>query len=224
MSGGDGHPGFSAVLLAGGRSVRMGQDKAEIILPDGRPLWRRQLDDVLRPLGPAEIFFSGPVRAGLPAEVRVLTDATPGLGPLSGLAAALGAASTTTGVSLVVVLAVDLPAMTAGFFRDRLLPICTPLRGAVPVGAAGHFEPLAAVYPCAAHGLAMEHLRGANRSLRAFVQAAQAAGLVEPWGPDGTAAALFTNWNTPQDVAGRPPGDEPTRSWTDKSHRQTVRR
>ncbi len=188
---------LSAVLLAGGRSSRMGRDKAEMVLPDGRPLWRRQLDDVLRPLGPAEIFLSGPPRAGLPADVCALPDAMPGLGPLAGIAAALGAA----GSPLVVVLAVDLPAMTAGFFRERLLPRCEPGRGAVGVGTNGFFEPLAAVYPRAAHGLAGERLRGADRSLQGLLRDAVAAGLITPVELQPRDAAQFVNWNRPEDVS-----------------------
>ena len=58
---------FAAVLLAGGRSRRMGRDKALLPLPDGRLLWERQLDVLLRELGPAKLFLSGPRRAGFPA-------------------------------------------------------------------------------------------------------------------------------------------------------------
>ena len=47
---------FSAVLLAAGRSTRMGIDKA-LIEVSGRPLWSRQRD-VLADAGAAEIFLS----------------------------------------------------------------------------------------------------------------------------------------------------------------------
>ena len=188
---------LTAVLLAGGRSSRMGRDKAEIHLPDGRPLWRRQLEDVLRPLGPVEIFLSGPAREGLPADVRVLPDAVPGLGPLSGLATALGEAVT----PLVAVLAVDLPGMSARFFRERLLPACTPERGAVGIGANGFFEPLAAVYPSAAHRLVVEHLWGTDRSMQNLVRAAVAMELVTPVELHSDDMTRFINWNRPEDLA-----------------------
>ena len=188
------HPAFSAVLLAGGRSSRMGgRDKAEILLPDGRPLWRRQLEDVLRPLGPAEIFLSGPPRGGVPGDVRVLPDAAPGLGPLSGVAAALAAAES----SLVVVLAVDLPGMTAEFFRARLLPVVTPERGAAGVDGGGFYEPLAALYPRAAHGLALGRLRGTDRSLQGFVRETVRLGMLAAVPLHAGDAARFANWNRP---------------------------
>ena len=174
----------------------MGRDKAEIILPDGRPLWQRQLEDVLRPLGPAEVFLSGPSRAGLPEDVRLLPDATPGLGPLSGIAAALGAAT----APLVVVLAVDLPAMTPEFFQSLLLPGCTREAGVVGVATDGFYEPLSALYPRAALGLAVERLRGSDRSLQGFAREAIRLGMLTPASLRPGDAARFTNWNRPEDT------------------------
>lgn len=188
---------FSAVLLAGGRSSRMGRDKAEILLPGGRPLWCRQLDDVLRPLNPAEVFLSGPARAGLPPDVRALADDLPGLGPLSGIAAALGAIRT----PLLIVLAVDLPLMTPTFFQERLFPVCGPGRGAVGRNHDGYFEPLAAVYPRTAYQLALERLRGGkDLSLQAFVRATVTAGLITPAALHADDSDRFINWNRPEDV------------------------
>ena len=48
---------FSAALLAGGRSSRMGRDKAFLEI-DGVPLWQRQLQ-TLRELGPSKSFLAG---------------------------------------------------------------------------------------------------------------------------------------------------------------------
>ncbi|MEP6699521.1 MAG: NTP transferase domain-containing protein, partial [Verrucomicrobiota bacterium] len=79
---------FSAVLLAGGESRRMGRDKTTIIF-DGQPLWLRQLE-VLRGLHPEKIFVSArtdpPWR---PIEIELLLDEPPSRGPLSGLTRAL---------------------------------------------------------------------------------------------------------------------------------------
>ena len=48
---------FSAVILAGGRSQRMGQDKAWLRL-NGKPLIERQIE-LVRELGAEEVFISG---------------------------------------------------------------------------------------------------------------------------------------------------------------------
>ncbi len=187
---------FAAVLLAGGLSRRMGRDKALLPLPDGRLLWQRQLD-VLRALEPAELFFSGPAREGFPPDVPLLPDATPGLGPLSGIAAALAAMRS----PLLVVLAVDLPRMTTGFLRG-LLAISREDSGVVPMhGTSGFYEPLAAVYPSSARALATARLAGENRSLQAFVRAAVSAGRLQQWSLDRPAdLQCLTNWNTPADA------------------------
>ena len=81
---------FAAVLVAGGRSRRMGRDKALLRLRDGRLLWERQLK-ILQSLGPGELFVSGPARDGFPADVVLLADERPDYGPLSGIVAALEA-------------------------------------------------------------------------------------------------------------------------------------
>src|SRR5205823_5696774 len=103
-------PAFSAVLLAGGASRRMGMDKALLRAPDGdsspQLLWQRQLQ-TLRALEPAEILISGPPRPGFPAGVPCIRDRLPGCGPLGGLATCLARVAT----PWLLVLAIDLPLM-----------------------------------------------------------------------------------------------------------------
>ena len=75
---------FSAVILAGGQSRRMGRDKAWLPL-DGQPLLARQIE-LVRELAPEELFISGRsdtdyTRLGCP----VLTDEFTDAGPLAGL-------------------------------------------------------------------------------------------------------------------------------------------
>ena len=79
---------ISAVLLAGGKSRRMGQDKAKLIFR-GQPLWQIQLD-LLRKLEPEEIFVSARTDpAWRPLGVQFVSDEAPSRGPLSGLSATL---------------------------------------------------------------------------------------------------------------------------------------
>jgi molybdopterin-guanine dinucleotide biosynthesis protein A len=146
---------FAAVVLAGGRSTRMGTDKA-FLEWQGRRLLDRQLD-LLRSLEPVQLFVAG--RAGVDytaTGARVVCDAIPDLGPLGGLAAALEAAT----APFLLVLAVDLPAMTPDFLRG-LLVRCRSGVGAVAHTAAG-WEPLAAVYPREILPLVRRSWHGAN--------------------------------------------------------------
>ena len=183
---------FSALLLAGGQSRRMGRDKALLPLPDGQPLWRRQFA-VLEALEPREIFLSGPPREGFPAALRLLDDEAPGLGPLAGLVAALRVMRSPS----LVVLAVDLPAMQADYLA-RLCALSRPGCGVAPRRGEFH-EPLAAVYPRDCLALAEERLHGADRSLQAFVRLARQAGLVQSVEVAETELPMFVNWNSPAD-------------------------
>ena len=183
-------PPFAAVLLAGGSSRRMGRDKALLPLGDGRLLWQRQLD-VLRQLGPAELFVSGPRREGFPPELVCLQDEQPGRGPLGGIASALGAMS----VARLVVLAIDLPLMPPEFLRV-LLERAADSHGIVPRHpASGLYEPLAAVYPSACLALARARLDGVDWSLQRFVQAA--GNCLRDYEIAIGEEAIFANWNEP---------------------------
>lgn len=172
----------------------MGRDKALLPLPGGGLLWQRQLG-MLRSLGPAELFISGPARAGFPGDVRLLADDQPGLGPLSGIAAALAAMR----APLLLVLAVDLPTMEADFLRG-LLTCSEPGAGTVPLGE--FYEPLAAVYPRECLKIARERLQDGRLALQGFVRSAGSLLRPRPIAPGER--ALFVNWNEPGDHGNRP--------------------
>lgn len=184
-------PPFCAVLLAGGRSTRMGRDKAGLMV-DGAPLWQRQLA-TLRALAPRELFISG--RRDGPyagAGIEIVEDETPGLGPLGGIATALRHAR----ADRVLVLAIDLPAMTSDFLGT----LVNTGRGCLPHDGA-HFEPLAAVYPRSALALADEQLRAGDRTMQRFAQRLADAGLADIRKIPAADARLFRNLNRPEDLA-----------------------
>jgi len=186
---------LSAVLLAGGKSERMGQDKALLRLPGcGLLLWQRQLR-VLEELDPQEILWSGPERPGLPEHIRVVTDTIRTAGPLAGVCACLRQAA----AELVVVLAVDLPHMDAAYLKS-LLCRCTPVRGVVPQ-LGDEFEPLAAVYPAMLRSLAADRLRQGRYAMQDFVHEAVRRELMEIVPVGAEDAAKFTNLNSPQDLS-----------------------
>ncbi len=190
----------AAVLLAGGKSSRMGRDKSALIV-NGEPLWQRQLA-VLRATEPAELFISGK-SDGPYADcgVEILADEIPDCGPLGGIATALRRCTS----DMLLVLAVDMPAMTAEFLRSLLEESQRAAKGVVPsvaalVRARANFEPLAAVYPRAALAIADECLRTGERKLETFIRKLKANQLVSVQSVAEEKAALFTNWNEPEDV------------------------
>lgn len=182
---------FSALVLAGGRSTRMGADKA-LLEVGGIPLWKKQRD-VLAAAGAAELLLSArpehewSYRAdGFSA---LLHDAYPDCGPIMGVTAGLERASQ----SHVAVLAIDLPDMAVEWFTRRLAE-CDHKVGAV--GRRGKFfEPLAAIYPTEMKWLAWDAIGADNYSLQALLAAAEKQGLVRVHEITDEEARWFRNWN-----------------------------
>ncbi len=132
--------GFSGVVLAGGRSSRMGVDKA-LVAVDGVPmaeLARRALVGA----GAAELVAVG---GDLPAlgEMGFVghPDDHPGAGPLGGILTALRVATHDP----VVVLACDLPLVDAAGITEVLAALGPADDAAVPE-RSGRLEPLHAAY------------------------------------------------------------------------------
>ena len=187
---------LSAVILAGGQSTRMGRDKAWVELA-GRPLIARALS-TLRTSGIEEIYISGRAAADYSAlRCPVLLDRESGSGPLAGIERALD----TTAAPLVLVLAVDLPHMTAAFFR-KLAGRCGPLAGVVPE-LNGELEPLAAIYPKRCHSIALGCMLKRRLAAGDFAGACLRERAVRAFPVVPGDAACFKNWNTPADVAAK---------------------
>jgi molybdopterin-guanine dinucleotide biosynthesis protein A len=186
----------SGVVLAGGKSSRMGCDKGSLLV-SGETLLFRQLR-LLAEAGCDELLVSAadsPLKIPTPSpSVRVLSDKIPEAGPLAGIESALAAA----GHDRVLVVAVDLPAMSTTLLR-RLLALTTPGVGLVPV-LAGRFEPLVAVYPREAHPEALARLSRGELALQPFVRAGLAAGWLREYAVPVVDEVCFTNWNRPEDL------------------------
>ena len=190
----------TAVLLAGGKSSRMGREKSALLV-NGEPLWERQLS-VLRATDPADLLISGKSDGPYAnCGVEILTDEFPDCGPLGGIATALHRCK----CNRLLVLAVDMPAMNAEFLRALIEESQRIKKGVIPsLPAEGsrraHFEPLAAVYPQAALAIANECLRDGEYRVESFVRRLQAERLIEASLVKSGDAALFANWNVPTDL------------------------
>jgi molybdopterin-guanine dinucleotide biosynthesis protein A len=172
----------------------MGRDKALLpVVGTGELLWQRQLR-VLNELQPKELFWSGPVREGMPAHVHVVADVVPDAGPLAGISACLGAMRS----DLLIVLAVDLPQMTS-VYLSRVLGLCSTDCGMV-AKHGDFYEPLAAVYPKMISCLADEHLRDGRNALQDFVSAGLQRRLMESFELEPEDEIFFKNVNRPEDL------------------------
>jgi len=130
------------MILAGGESRRLGQDKAEIRI-GGEALWQRQAR-VLRSAGADRIAIVRRPGQPAPAGLDCQRDLGRNAGPIAGLHAALQAGTS----PWTAVLAVDMPGIDADWFH-RLRAFCRSGVGAVARHAEA-FEPLAAIYPAEA--------------------------------------------------------------------------
>ena len=159
----------SAVLLAGGESLRMGKDKAAILFR-GKALWQHQIE-VLRKVAPAEILLSARTNpVWRPADIGFVADEPPSRGPLSGLAASL---ESIRGTHLLA-LAIDMPFMTESYLAF-LCDQITAGQGIVPkIGT--RFEPLTAIYPREAAVELRNGLAGTDFSLQRVVRSLIDAG------------------------------------------------
>lgn len=141
---------FAGAVLTGGRSRRMGRDKA--LLPVDGTAMARRVADALRRAGADPVVAVGGDQAALAAlGLDWRRDRYPGEGPLGGLLSAFDALP---GVDVVAVVATDLPALTAEVVgavlveldahdvalarTDRLEPLCGVwrARSAPVLGAA----------------------------------------------------------------------------------------
>jgi molybdopterin-guanine dinucleotide biosynthesis protein A len=120
---------FSAALLAGGRSTRMGRDKAQIAVNwvgEAVSLRIRQLR-ILESLEPKELFYSGRARGDDLGGAKIVVDQWADAGPLNGIASCLQQ----TASDLLLCLAVDVARIEA-FLLLKLLGKCRAGQGVVP--------------------------------------------------------------------------------------------
>jgi molybdopterin-guanine dinucleotide biosynthesis protein A len=189
---------LTGVILAGGRSRRMGRDKAAIVVA-GEPLWKRQAR-VLRDAGAARVSLVLRPEQSAPPDidataVQLLRDAYRDAGPIAGLHAALSAPPL---ANWYLVLAVDLPHAQADWFV-WLSGFCDEGVGAIARHDTG-YEPLAAIYPASAGSVVAERIARGEYSLQQLaddlVQTEQLRSIPLP----ARRQAQLANWNTPEDI------------------------
>lgn len=137
----------AGVVLAGGRSSRMGSAKADLEW-HGSTLLRRAVGLLARSVdGPVVVVrAAGQVLPALPAGVEVLDDTEPGRGPLQGLAVGLAAVADRAGTAFVC--STDQPFLHVAFVR-RVLAAAGPEHDVVLPYVHGFRQPLSAAYATA---------------------------------------------------------------------------
>jgi len=187
---------FAAALLVGGRSLRMGRDKA-LLDWQGQPLWRVQLQK-LSTLCPAKLLIScreGQANSFSGAAVERVFDPPDNPGPLGAIAGCLEKAQ-----MQVLALAVDMPGMTEEFLR-ALIQMAGSVGCGIICRATHGYEPLCALYPLPALPLLRNQLQEGNFKMQDAVQRLVDAGLMQVHDLSAAEVPLFRNANTPEEYA-----------------------
>jgi len=181
---------FSALLLAGGRSSRMGEDKA--MIPYGhQPLWRHQVEK-LKSVGAAEILISrSRDQLTWDCEHLFVFDRFEQVGPLGGMIAGMEAST----YDLMMVLAVDLPLISLDVL-EGLIESITPGCGAIYISDL-YFEPLVAIYPRILLQEMISALESGERSLQPLLKVWVEAGKMRSLKIPPDLLVQWSNVNTP---------------------------
>ena len=184
---------LSAFVLAGGRSSRMGADKAFLQF-EGQTLLTRALN-LLRLLSP-DVRIVGPTNKFAP-HGPVIEDVYPNRGPLAGIHTALSASK----AELNLILAIDLPFLNEALLRFIVEQArLTDAVVTVP-RIAGGFQPLCAVYRRAFAPLAQAALEAGRNKIDALFAVTTTRILEEDeLRRFAFTPAMFDNLNTPEDL------------------------
>jgi molybdenum cofactor guanylyltransferase len=182
----------TAFVLAGGKSVRMGEDKAFLRL-GGCTLLERALELARDLAGNAWIVGSAAKFAALGP---VIEDVYAERGPLGGIHAAL----TQTSTELNLMIAVDLPFVQADFLNYLITRARETAAVVVVPRGGGGLQPLCAVYRRAFAEVAERSLRaGKNRIDSLFPEVKTRVIDREELKQNGFSEEMFRNVNTRQD-------------------------
>jgi molybdenum cofactor guanylyltransferase len=191
-------PETAVFILAGGKSTRMGTDKAFVTL-DGKTLLARALE-VGRLVTPNVRIVGDAAKFG--AFAPVVEDVFRECGPLGGIHAGLRASA----AELNLMLAVDLPFVSRALMEYLITRARSSDAIATVARAGGGWQPLCAVYRREFAEIAAKDLRQGQYKIDALfdLQRTQAIGEDELTAA-GFAADLFRNVNTPEELtrAGR---------------------
>jgi molybdenum cofactor guanylyltransferase len=151
----------AGVVLAGGRSSRMGVPKSGLEW-HGSTLLYRTAALVARTVGGPVVVVGAPgqVLPALPVGVAVVTDPVEGLGPMQGIAAGLAAVADRAATAFVC--STDMPFLHTAFVRRVLRDLAGPGVDMVLPVARGFRQPLAAGYRTALAGLITDLIAEGN--------------------------------------------------------------
>lgn len=199
----DAAPAVTGILLAGGRSRRMGHDKASMTL-DGQSLLQRTATALATVVD--EIVVVRAPGAALPAvdapcPVVHAEDPVEGEGPLVGIARGLELAR----APLALVVGVDMPFLQPALLRLLIEQLRADLEGGarwvLPI-ADGRAQPLCSAIACNALDTLRTRIEAGDRAPMAVADILHATRLAEAdWRAADPEGLSFLDVDTPEDVA-----------------------
>jgi len=165
---------ISCIILAGGRSSRMGKDKALLPFPGNEQLtFVEHVAALLAPIGREVILVAHDAQqaesyATLQHVLRIVTDQEPNRGPLMGFYSGLSATHPSSTHALVV--AVDMPFIQPAILT-YLLSLATSDTIIMPFVQATP-QVMLAVYPRTILPLAAQYLHQGRRGIRSILEVA----------------------------------------------------
>jgi molybdenum cofactor guanylyltransferase len=182
-----------AVILAGGRSSRMGSNKALLDI-GGKPLIQTLIERIL-PVTDRILLSSNDAEIYKFLDFPVVPDHFREQGPLAGLHAAMLRQPS----PLYLLLACDLPNLKTSLL-ETLLSLTTGYDAVIPRTLDGLAHPLCAVYkPTCLPAIERALARGANKVIQTFLNESLAVRWVDPDEGNFEDADL-ANLNTPEDL------------------------
>jgi len=195
-------PDLSAFVLTGGKSSRMGTDKAFLKIGSQTLL---ELALGLAEAAAKEVRIVGP-RETFGRYATTVEDIFRNCGPLGGIHAALKSSKT----ELNLLLSVDTPFITKGFLSYLISHVATDAEVTVP-RVGGRWQPLCAVYRRSFGDIAEVALRSGQYRIDALFGKVAVLALDETaWQPLGFSPLMFRNLNTPEEY-------QAARAWKDPS-------
>jgi molybdopterin-guanine dinucleotide biosynthesis protein A len=187
-------PDLTAFILAGGKSTRMGADKAFVML-HGRTLLDRALE--LARCVAAEVRIVGNA-AKFAAFASVVEDVFPGCGPLGGIHAALRSSQT----ELNLILAVDVPFVSPALLQYLIRRARNAAALATVAQAGGRWQPLCAVYRRGFADAAETALGAGRYKIDTLFESTRTQLITEAeLESAGFSKTMFRNLNTQQELA-----------------------
>lgn len=184
----------AAFVLAGGKSSRMGRDKASLSL-NGQTLLQhalstlRQVSSSVRILGSLQVYGN--------QGVDVIEDIIPECGPLGGIHAAL----THTQAAFNLIIAVDTPFLSVSFLKFLISRAVETKAIVTTPEIAGYTQPLCAVYSREFLPIAEQSLRAGKFKIVPLFPADRTQTISEKeMAQFAFTPEMFDNLNTPEDL------------------------